>query len=330
MVGDLLPQGAAWPRDHDSGLMKYWRAFADLIKYADDRLCALGQEFFCETFTKETQDLWTETYLGDLPPEGDVDPACLINPAPDKTPFNDLVCAKMVAQGGGSCDYFRDYALALGWVVTCEEILTEGVAAGGFHVGCGMLVAPPRQTNEVGTLGCAPLNSAWRDRAADYPYPELFDVAAAGRHKAPCGMIGSNLGVGSLGSDCCNAAGYYEYPTPTSSEGPPGFCSGQEAKPSPKHESSYDSGRYLQCQPDVGFDQPTNFAHHIRFTVDVPASLQTQQDRSNVAYLWHPAGCNAVGNACGPLRGVDLNVLWDALSEIIPAHTVVVKEAIYT
>lgn len=329
-VSDLLPQGRAWPRDPDSTLMRYWRAFAEVIKFAEDRICDLAEEFFCETFT-ETVEVWTEQYLGFRPPQhaNQIDPACLKPGATSADDWNAAVCAKMIEQGGSECGYFTDYALALGWVITCEDVSqTDVVMTGCFHVGCGMLPPKPGVITG-GTVGCAELQVAFTGRAADHPYPEAFSKQSQ-QGLVPCGMIGSNLGVSYLGADCCNAAGYYERPVDSAGSPAVGICSGQGDLPDQSFRPSLGSASLPACDTGIQFGPTYGFAHHWRVTVDVPASLQLQQDRSNIATLWSPAGCMFCGDACGPLRGAGLGALAEALEEVKPAHTVLAVNATRT
>lgn len=331
MVSDLLPQGRAWPRDPDSTLMKYWRAFADVIKFAEDRICSLANEFYCSTFS-ETTEIWTEQYLGVVPNDpSSIDAACLKPRATSATDYNALVCAKMIEQGGSECSYFTDYARALGWVISCEDVSEMQVAmAGCWNVGCGMLPVPPERQTTAGTVGCSPLGVAYSGPAPDHPYPEFFD-AASRQSAVPCGMIGSNLGVGALGGDCCHFAGYYAHPA---SNFATAAVSGGPCTP------GIDATRYIDtgfagdslphCDTSGDFKPVFGFAHHWKIAVDVPASLQVQQDSSNIATLWSPAGCMYCGDTCGPLRGAGLDALWEAIEDVKPAHTVLVREAIWT
>lgn len=328
MISDLLPQGRAWPREPDSTLMKYWRAFADVIKWAEDRICALADEFYCETFS-ETTEVWAEQYLGYVPQESNViDPLCLKPGATSANDWNALVCAKMIEQGGSECSYFTAYALALGWVVTCEDVSqTEVVMAGCWHVGCGMLPAPPAITTN-GNVGCATLEVGYTGPAPDHPYPEYFD-SASNQSRVPCGMIGSNLGVGYLGSDCCNAAGYYEAPFTVEGEEAAGYCSGQGDLVTRDFDPGYGSSNLPDCDAEPTFEDVTGFAHHWKLTIDVPASMQLQQNNSNIATLWSPAGCMYCGDQCGPLRGSGIETLLEALEEVKPAHTILVADVIW-
>lgn len=104
----LLPSGRAWQSNEggpppDTTLFRYWAAFGDVLKFANDRLCALRLEFFCAT-QSETHELWLQEYR--LPDACD--------------PFPDL-CAKVAALGGTRCDYFTAVAARAGWSITCYD-----------------------------------------------------------------------------------------------------------------------------------------------------------------------------------------------------------------
>ena len=121
----LLPTGRAWQSNeggplpyHDAAfdpavfdaetrpgtiLYRYWAAFGDVLKFVNDRLCALRLEFFCAT-QSETRDLWMQEY--DLPDACD--------------PFPDL-CEKVAAQGGARCEYFNQRIARMGWRAECFD-----------------------------------------------------------------------------------------------------------------------------------------------------------------------------------------------------------------
>ena len=327
-ISELLPTGPAWPRDPDSTLMRYWTVFADIVKYAEDRICALVDEFYCATAT-ETLDVWVETYLGEIAVTPDVDPACLKDPTASVTDLNALVCAKMIEQGGSECNYFTDYATALGWSATCEDVSdTQMVMAGCFSAGCAALPPKAPYVSTAGTLGAAPLQSRYEGRAADHWFPEYFDSASA-QSKVPCGMIGSNLGLGPLGPDCCSYAGYYTYPEESRST-TTNHCSGQSGIQVRSHNPGFASEPLVHCDTSGKFEAPFGFAHIWRLNVDVPASLQIQHDNSNLTDLYAPVGCMHCGNACTPLRGANLQSLVDAIEEVKPAHTVLNINATWT
>lgn len=100
-----LPRGRAWRTRHgqpEAGtvLWKFWRAVASVFAVLEARLCALREEFFCDT-TSETYEAWLFDY--GLPDVCDVYP--------------DL-CTKVAAAGGQTVAYFVALALRAGWVIT--------------------------------------------------------------------------------------------------------------------------------------------------------------------------------------------------------------------
>lgn len=115
----LLPQGRAWANDGGtvpttSVLWKFWNAVAAVAEHANQRICALREEFWCATMS-ETRDRWLTDY--GLPDTCD--------------PFPDL-CAKVAALGGARCEYFAAVALAAGWSIECRDFSTVcGSRAGG-------------------------------------------------------------------------------------------------------------------------------------------------------------------------------------------------------
>ena len=70
-------------------IWQYWRSVAVVFQYATERLCALRQEFWCQS-ASETRDEWMVEY--GLPDACD--------------PFPDL-CTKVAAIGGTRCEYYR-------------------------------------------------------------------------------------------------------------------------------------------------------------------------------------------------------------------------------
>ena len=123
----LLPRGRAWGT-HDGGpwpgtvLYRFWRAVAAVFEFANARICALREEFFCATQT-ETNDIWMAQY--GLPDGCD--------------PFPDL-CVKVAALGGARCDYFAAIAARAGWSIACIDNQTGCGGSLGFEeAGCFMV-----------------------------------------------------------------------------------------------------------------------------------------------------------------------------------------------
>lgn len=127
----LLPHGAAWPANDGGGtIARYLAWLAGLAggtptswpagyvqagfvaslgavrNWAEGRVCALKEEFFCASAV-ETLDQWNAEY--GLPDGCD--------------PFPDL-CAKVAAFGQPRCDYWVALAATLGWAIECSDALT--------------------------------------------------------------------------------------------------------------------------------------------------------------------------------------------------------------
>lgn len=96
-----------------SVLWQYWRSYAVVVHYLTQRLCALREEFWCQTVA-ETRDEWMTEY--GLPDACD--------------PFPDL-CTKVSAIGGTRCEYYAEIAARLGWGIEClDTIIHCGSLAG--------------------------------------------------------------------------------------------------------------------------------------------------------------------------------------------------------
>lgn len=113
----LLPTGRAWNKAPGTVIWKFWTAVAAVFADLEARICALRDEFWCQTIVETRPDWLTEYGLPD-----------------DCDPFPDL-CAKVAAIGGSRCEYFAAVAAALGWNVTCVEQVECGGRAGGAYVG---------------------------------------------------------------------------------------------------------------------------------------------------------------------------------------------------
>ena len=100
----MQPRGRAWETPHGSVRWRFWRAVADLIAFANARICALYEEFFCAT-VEETVDDWMRDY--GLPDGCD--------------PYPDL-CGKVAAIGGQTCAYLVAMAWRAGFAVACVDL----------------------------------------------------------------------------------------------------------------------------------------------------------------------------------------------------------------
>lgn len=118
----LLPRGKAWATPQGSVRWAFFHALAAPIAFANARICALIEEFFCATAV-ETHDVWLATY--GLPDGCD--------------PFPDL-CTKVAALGGANCIYWTAIAARAGWSIACVELgpsSTDNTArAGCAAAGC--------------------------------------------------------------------------------------------------------------------------------------------------------------------------------------------------
>lgn len=118
----LLPQGRAWGTNEggplpDSVLVRFWNSVASVFEFANQRMCALREEFFCATQV-ETNAEWLAEY--GLPDACD--------------PFPDL-CTKVAALGGSRCEYFAEVAARAGWAIDCPDDETCGDQAGCAETG---------------------------------------------------------------------------------------------------------------------------------------------------------------------------------------------------
>ena len=324
MVAELLPHGAAWPRRRDSYLMQYWTAFADMIKYLEDRICELSDQFFCETAT-ETQDIWIQQYgIDAIVDEIDVDTACLKVGADATTSISDLICAKVTAGIGNTVQDFINSALAINWVVTMENPMDQPLPiAGCMEVGCFQL--GPKATLLGGSnLGQSSLGYSHEGRAVDHPEPEYW-LHESASNTSTCFIPGSELGISVPGANgCCMLAGYYEAPVVTEVSTALGLCG---VTSSTFSASTFTPPLGVQSMPTCvtdgnPFAEYTGHAHTYRVVVDIPASLILQQDASVFVDHFAMAGCLMAGNECNPIRSINLELLYELFETMKPAHTV--------
>ena len=330
-IADLLPQGRAWPRDPNSTLMRYWRAVAEVIKYAEDRICTLGDQFYCST-ALESIEIWTETYGVELPDNLDLDPACLIAGADPVEDIMTQVCVRVASTGGNGELDIEAAALALGFVINIIDTSDTKVAmAGCFEVGCAQL--GPKGVMAGGScLGQESLpNGAWTGRAVDHPQPEFWTRELAWK-SATCGTIpGTELGQSTVGPDCCMMAGYYggdESVVVTASACRSDPVTGPFLA---NYTASAGDANFPRCITTESVFAPyTGNAYHFKVEVDLPATLILQQSRSNVVELFTQSGCLIAGNECNPLRDIILDPLYQLIEDMKPAHTAPYYDLIYT
>lgn len=111
------PEAFAATEAPGSVIWQYWRVLAEMAWFFYVRLCALREEFWCQSIV-ETRDEWMIEY--GLPDECD--------------PFPDL-CVKVSAVGGTRCEYYAEVAARAGWSIDCVEEL----GSCGSRVRCGRI-----------------------------------------------------------------------------------------------------------------------------------------------------------------------------------------------
>lgn len=125
MLMDLLPVGAAWPRDPDTTLMRFWSAVAIEPTRIQGRDCdLLAESYPCGAV--ELLDEW-EAAVG-LPNE------CTELLTLTVAERQALVCAWLAMQGGQSIAYFEWLADLFGYTITVEEHFPFRV--GAAQAGC--------------------------------------------------------------------------------------------------------------------------------------------------------------------------------------------------
>lgn len=323
-ISQLLPQGRAWPRDPDSTLMKFWKSFAEVVKYLEDRTCDLSNEFFCDTAT-ETLDTWAEQY--DINPPIAIDytnpcikPEYLVDPLLNDPAvlYSEEICGRVAAQGGGTCEYFVEVALSLGWVVSCEDPHKDFnyPYVGCMQSGCVQLGPPPELVGANSCLDYGQLSTCDYGYAWEHPEPEYWE-ASSPQFKANCKVPGSDLGKGGL---CCAHVGYYDFEK-EEAEAAPTYC-GVTNKISLPEYCATDKLSFTACDQSSKYKEYTGHQHHIKFTVDTQATLDLQASLSAYEPHWVVGGCFSCGNTCNPLRTLNRDQLTEFLDKIIPAHTI--------
>lgn len=112
--GAYNPEAYSTKERKPSILWRYWRSYAVILHYLHQRLCALREEFWCQSIV-ETRDEWMTEY--GLPDACD--------------PFPDL-CTKVAAIGGTRCEYYAEIAARSGWSITCKELVNSCGSRAGF------------------------------------------------------------------------------------------------------------------------------------------------------------------------------------------------------
>jgi len=144
----LLPRGRAWRTEAGGVRYRFLSAIARVFAFAEQRICAAMEEFFCAT-AAETLDVWAEEYsLYD---------GC--DPWPD-------LCAKVRAYDDPRCEFWVSAAARAGWAILstdatepCGATAGDGIAgcaAAGPGVGATWTPACVDYSNASGaTAGCA-------------------------------------------------------------------------------------------------------------------------------------------------------------------------------
>lgn len=320
-----LPQGAAWPRDPDATQTRYWRAYAEVIKFLEDRICNLNSEFFCQT-ANETLDVWTEQYgiesLGPI----DYDDPCL-KPEFLEEPLLNLgqsayvqdLCGRVAAQGGSTCEYFESVARSVGYEVNCIDCDAEFdyAIAGCMEAGCAQLGPPGELIEDGGNESYNTLTNCEYERAVDHPQSRFWGNLS-NQGQAQCDVPGSDLGCED--SPCCTHAGYYDI------DGAPetvlsNSCGDLDTPILFDQCASDEPFKGPQCTSvDGSFREYLGHRHHLRFEIDAQATLELQCDQSVYDPYFAVSGCMLSGDECTPVRSIDVTVLENILDRIVPAH----------
>jgi len=112
VIADLLPVGAAWPRDDDAELMQLVAGFAEIFGYIDLRIADFFGRESDPRATREMLDSWEITF-------GLPDP-CTAEPLTIEDRVKALI-VKMTSIGGQSRAFFIEAAAKLGYVITIDE-----------------------------------------------------------------------------------------------------------------------------------------------------------------------------------------------------------------
>jgi uncharacterized protein YmfQ (DUF2313 family) len=342
-VGNLLPRGRAWPRDPDSTLMQYFRSFADVIKYADDRICAAVEEFFCST-AEESLPTWFEQY-GLEEPEGlpvGVDPAC-IDPLFN---INDNrraeLCTALVATGGKTTAYYEAIALSLGWVVTITDIRLRNapLQAGCFNAGCMQLGVIPSTTVSGSTLGLSSMcvgeiTTGKNETSITTGVETVVTTVAAGDPNAPLQANKLSAGCSQLGFNIDPAL--YDKITLVSSDIQTTTTTAVEvisddcpAVPSLSRANGPSRGGavipHCPVEQEAVVLSDNGSANHIMISIDWPSSAILQESNSPYIDLWPNAGCMAAGQPCAGLRDNGIDKFIKRMEDYVPAHLEILWE----
>lgn len=346
----LLPRGKAWSGADIDGTdaNKFWKAISFDVAETMGRVCDMLKETRCKE-ADETRDQWLEDY--GLPDECD--------------PNGISLCGKVYAQGGARCEYLVEVAEEMGWVITCEDLSQTPVPMTGcWDMGCDSL-PPAHETYIPGqNLGREELCVCDYGEISNHPDTHLFEDTAD-RTEASCEIPGSSLGCEPMGpsDQCCNFIGYYEVTATTSEDtGVSDACTGQSynviknpAFPATRTVGNMPAlgqnscpsditGAITGCTPidfaPVGCIFPEDsdsgmyvkeyvgYAHALKITVDVPASVTLRESRNLDTVDMFMVGCTPVGcdqGLCQP----EWETILCFLDRVIHAHVDVHFDAVY-
>lgn len=322
IVQQSLPRGRIWNRTPDSTMSTYWRSFAETVKYLEDRACDLIEEYYCDT-ANETLDTWAKQYGIDAPIQIDpTDPCVKVGYTQEdiQSYYSSVLCSRVAAQGGGDCPYFTEVALALGWVVVCEDTSSEA------HVVCGCwddlgftMLGPPAEYLGATNVGWEDLNPCEFGAAVEHPEPEVWRSGSS-RQLVSCQVPGSELGIEVHGSEGqCFMVGFYEY-SDTTDDVVGGVCAPSDTVDLDKDVTST---IILPTPPLDGsgqYREYTGHAHTMTMTINATDSMVLQQDRSPFEENFTVVGCFACGDTCAPLNGYADSKFRAFMEDIIPAH----------
>lgn len=312
-VVGLMPPGFAWDAVAIDGtnMNRFWRSIAGMIAYANERMCAFLEEFYCAT-AKESLDQWNEEYgMG-----GECDP------------WGSSLCAKVAAEGGQDCTTFVQLALDMKWVITCDDQLPEPIC-GCFECGCTPMGPTPVLYEAGSNIGCGEFCGCLYGSVAEHPEPEHWHRDDA--KNATCWVPGSELGQSSGDgiSGCCFIVGYYELPE-EAVRGDNGYCA------LPGDTVRFDCPTTTPTPLKLDFCDSTKryaewgLAHHWRITVDMAASRLLQGDTTkrdvddnSCAAGQLIAGCTYIEAPVNPVVP-----LLCFLEDVKPAHTILHTEMI--
>ena len=322
-IQTLLPQGHAWSRDPDSTLGRYWRSFAEVIKFLEDRICDLHSEFFCLT-ANETLGVWAETYGVDAPDAIDQSNPCLkpeytVPPLSESqvSLFSPDLCGRVAAQGGSTCAYFEESARSIGFVVECDdcELDADYAIAGCFISGCSQLGPRPEMDIEGGNQTYNTLNNCDYQKAVDHPDPRFWN-RAFDQSLATCPIPGSTLGP----ETCCFVAG--DFSSVNEVENQLSQSCGEVNAPVNFDECiNLDPYTGPKCTSGItAFAEYLGHRGTLVFNIQGTETAALLSDLSPCDPFFIEAGHFYAGDECNPVRNIDITRLENLMESIVPAH----------